>query len=226
MPRKIKNNQSFIFGALIMNTTDTTSLTGRYLNLKDLPQVMKLQDTIADGLAEAGTPRHIVKRSEEYFLEHLSTPHAMYGMINEKGQIAAQSIFRISDVDTVKELCVDSLPDLKDHDKLSVAQGILVHPDYQGLGLMQCMLGQWFEWCKDNDVRHLAARTQSSHNLSQKGFLKNNFNRVATVIDPKDNAEVCVLHRTLNAEKTCLKEEPSTENLHGLEGFVIDLTCS
>lgn len=208
------------------STPDYSSLTGRYLEPQDITGIIKLQDIIAESLEASGTPRHIVKRSESYFIKHLFEPHAMYGIIDLKGEIVAQSIFRISDVDTGEELCVDSLPDFKNDDKLSVAQGVLVHPDYQSHGLMQAMLEEWFKWCKDKDVHHLAARTESSHHASQKSFLKNEFNKVSTIIDPKDNAEVCVFHRILDDQELSMEKRSSTEELQGLKELVIDLTCS
>jgi GNAT superfamily N-acetyltransferase len=208
-----------------INTTEKISLTGRYLKPEDIPEIMKLQDVIAEGLTKAGTPRHIVKRSQEYFLKHLLSPHAMFGMVTENAQVVAQSIFRVSDVNTKEELYIDCLPDMKENDRLSIAQGVLVHPDYQGYGLMQVMLGKWIQWCEKNEIRHLAARTESSHHTSQKGFLKNNFNKVATIIDPKDNAEVCVLHRILDDQAPCLEKAPQ-KNLQGFKELIIDFTCS
>ena len=198
--------------------TELSSLTGRYLGPEDINGIVKLQDIVSEDLKTKGTPRHIVKRSEDHFLKHLSEPHAMYGITNDKGEIIAQAIFRISDISTMEELCLDSLPGLKEGEKMSVAQGVLVHPDYEKQGLMSFMLQEWFKWCEEKGVHHLTARTESSHNASQKGFLKNGFNEVAKIIDPVDNAEVKVLHK--------ITQTPLPEDLQGAEPIVIDLTCS
>lgn len=178
---------------------DVTPFSFGYLGYQDIHDIVALQDAVHTNLKEQGNPRRIVKRSQEYFLEHLSSPHAMYG-IKDKGILIAQGIFRVSDKTTQKELCIEALPGLEQSDRLSVAQGVLVHPDYQGQGLMPKILSKWFAWCEENNIYHLAARTERSHdrahpNVSTQGFLKEGFNKVAVITDPSDNANVNVLHK-------------------------------
>ena len=61
-------------------TLELPFFTPRYLTDKDIDGIVELQDIIDKNLKAKGTPRHIILRSKDYFLEHLSDPHAMYGV--------------------------------------------------------------------------------------------------------------------------------------------------
>ncbi|NCC22869.1 MAG: GNAT family N-acetyltransferase [Alphaproteobacteria bacterium] len=182
-----------------MNTLleNVSDFSERYLKPDDLPGIVTLQDIVADRLSHAGTPRFIVKRSGEYFAAHLQDPHAMFGVTRPDGELLAQMIFRVSNALPREELGVPELPGLQEGGRFSVAQGMVVHPDWQGNGLMKLLLREWFSWCGRNGIMHLAARTEHSHASSKGGFLKHGFADLGTITDQRDNARVCVLHKIL-----------------------------
>jgi GNAT superfamily N-acetyltransferase len=175
------------------------SLDYRYLGPDDLEQIILLQEKVAGNLKEKGTPRFIVTRSIEYFRSHLAEPHAMYGIFTSENRLIAQSIFRISRIGAKEELLSEALPNLDENSGFSVAQGMLVDPEHQRLGLMKTMMDEWFEWCAGKGITHLAARTEASHEASKSAFIKHGFCVIDTITDPRDNARVCVLHKRLQA---------------------------
>lgn len=195
-----------------MNIADTSkvssdlqknSLCGNYLDSSHLSEILKLQETIVKDLEKNGTPRFVVPRSKEYFEKHLSCPHVIFGLFApEKDFLAAQMIFRISDKSIEDELCPSGLPEYKKGQVLSVAQGMLVHPDFRGMRLMGILIKQWISWCEENGVDHLASRTEASHDASRNGFIKNGFYVADTIIDPLDNAKVNILHMLPGGKKS------------------------
>ncbi len=169
----------------------------RVLTAEDLPLVLALQEVACKELAAIGKPRFIIPRSEKHFLAHMESPHAMVGLFDE-GRHFAQAIFRAPlDFDT-EELGIDALPGHEKGTRASVLQGILVHPDYAGRGIMRQILAEWEAWCREQNIMHMSARSEHTHEASKKNFLKSGFTLVETVTDKRDGATVCVFYKHLS----------------------------
>ena len=171
-----------------------------YLEPDDLQKVLDLQNRIYAFLKEQSNPRFIVPRTEAYFTEHLDSPHKIAALQSDDGQHVAQAIFHAPHDFDVAELGVPTLPEGFEHGlRASVLQGMLIDPAMRGQGLMSRFIEQWQVWCKGQNISHLAARTEASHGASQHNFKKHGFTLIDTMIDPRDNAKICVFHKKISA---------------------------
>jgi hypothetical protein len=162
-------------------------------NLTDL---LSLQSCAIDQLHQSGTPRHIIPRTTSYFQTHLHAPHQVIGLLHDDVH-CGQAIFRCPRNFTALELGVDTLPTHKDSEKVSILQGLIIHPEYRGRNLVEKIFHEWQSWAQFHDVKHLAARAEASHKASQHHFLKNDFTIIDEITDLYDKARVCVMHKTL-----------------------------
>ncbi len=169
-------------------------MTLRFLTHDDFHHISALQDTIINHLRQYSNPRFIIKRPDEYITEHLSNPHAMVGYAVD-GRHIAQAIYHAPNEFNITELGVDILPEYDHGDRVSVLQGIVIHPEFQGRGYMKMILADWQDWTKKQGIRHLAARTEAHHEASKFNFKKAGFSVTQTIVDPYDNASVCILHK-------------------------------
>lgn len=165
------------------------------LGRDSLSGVLSLQDQIASHLAENGTPRFIVPRKVSYFEEHFEAPHRIIGLTDEQGRHMAQAILHAPHVFEMEELGIATLPAYQAGERVSVLQGALVHPDMRGRGVMGDIIRYWIDWAAAENIPHLSARTEASHQASQKNFLRHGFSLIETMVDPRDNARICVFHR-------------------------------
>lgn len=168
----------------------------KILTPQDLDRVTSLQNAVYNHLAQYSNPRFIIKRSDEYLAEHLKKPHAFVGY-EANGQHVGQAIFRAPDPFDISELGLPHIIGVSKSDRMSILQGICVHPDFQGQGYMRTIMSDWMDWSRDQGIHNLAARTEVNHEASKRNFIKNDFEMVGTLVDPYDNATVCVFHRKL-----------------------------
>jgi|GEM_PF-2085022 len=172
------------------------SFAFRTLGINDFDTVLAMQNRIYNWLSENSNPRFIVPREEPYLREHLQLPHSIIGLIENENHIG-QAIFHAPHDFDIAELGIDTMPDFENGMRASVLQGMLIDPEYRGHGLMALVIEDWIAWCKTQNIAHLAARTEASHEASQKNFIKHGFKLIDTLIDPRDNAKICVFHRVL-----------------------------
>lgn len=169
-------------------------MSAKFLTQGDLDQILALQDKVYDHLQATSNPRFIIKRSNEYIASHLNGPHSIIGY-DIGGQHIAQAIFRAPDPFDITELGVARIYDYDPSERISILQGIVIDPEFQGQGYMRTILQDWMEWTASQGIKHLAARTEANHEASKANFRKAGFEVVETIIDPFDNAKVCVHHR-------------------------------
>ena len=169
-----------------------------FLSPDDLQKILDLQNKVYDHLQKTSNPRFIIKRSDDYIASHLTGPHNIAGYELD-GQHVAQAIFRAPDPFDIAELGIKQIYDHDPAERISILQGIIIDPDFQGRGLMRQIMQDWIDWTVKKDIKHLAARTEASHEASKSNFRKAGFEIVETIIDPFDNAQVCVHHRLAKA---------------------------
>lgn len=171
-------------------------MTIRFMTEEDMDAILGLQDKIYEHLHSIGKPRFIVPRTMDYIQEHLDAPHTIMGFVEDGAQVA-QAIFHAPAKFDMNELGVKTLPDHTSGERVSVLQGVLVDPDYRGRGLMAQIIASWMTWSYGQDILHLSARAEASHEASKYIFSKQGFALVDTMIDPRDGASICVFHRKL-----------------------------
>jgi GNAT superfamily N-acetyltransferase len=171
------------------------------LTSKDLPSLLDLQSRVVADLKSKNKLHYIVPRTADYFKEHLSSPHKIIGL-KDNGVFIAQAIYHNKKSFIAKDdIGLKHLARIQHNDSISILQGALVDPDFQGQGLMKKIIEHWMLWAQNNGYHHALARTEVSHKASQNSFFHHGFDIVDTIIDARDGASVHVLYRSLTKER-------------------------
>lgn len=173
-----------------------------FLSPDDIPDMLKLQAAVIESLKLKGQEHFIIARETSYFEKHAQNPSAILGVRSSEGKLIAQSIFHHSDTlnpDYIKGLTLD---DWKLCDHVSTLQGVIIHPDAQGQGLSSRMVDAWIGWAQEKGYKHLLTRIEEHNSKSISSFKRAGLEDVGKIVDARDGATVCVLHKTINHEKT------------------------
>ena len=176
-------------------TQDTTQI--EILTSDNIKDMLSLQDTVIAFLKRYEQEHFIIERERAYFLRHVQSPSTIIGIRSDEGALIAQGIFHHSErlnPDYIDGITLDSW---KLCDKVSTLQGVLVHPDFQGKGLMRTLIDFWMSWAQENGYEHLLTRAEEHNTRSIHSFTKAGMLDVGTIIDARDNATVKVLHKRI-----------------------------
>jgi ribosomal protein S18 acetylase RimI-like enzyme len=154
--------------------TEPIALEMRFLESDCLPDLLKLQDLIADGLP---CPEIFVLHDERYFQEIMQRERSIIG-ISSQYRLAAYSIIRIpgippdgSDGNLGRDI------NLPDEDLMAVAhlQAIAVHPACRGLGLQRKLARAHLQVIEDMGYRHVCCTVSPKNAVSLANMLSCGF---------------------------------------------------
>ena len=169
-----------------------------FLSVDDIPEMIELQSIVIDDLKSRNQEHFIIERNASYFKQHVQAPSTILGLRSDKNRLVAQSIFHHSDSlnpDYIKGLTLD---DWKLCDPVSTLQGVIIHPDEQGKRLSSKMVDAWIGWARDKNYKHILTRIEVNNDKSIASFKRAGLEDVGKIVDARDNATVCVLHRRLD----------------------------
>jgi RimJ/RimL family protein N-acetyltransferase len=161
------------------------------LSADNIPQILALQDIAFKDLS-AHEQSFLLKKSQNFFEKHFAADNLVLGIVHE-GQLIAQSIIVNPTAAHPKTGMVD-MPLEVPVSKVSVIQGVIVHPDYRGNHLMTAMVDAWLAVAHLQKRTHVLAEVARDNAFSWSVFLKEGLQIHSIGTDPADNTEVYNIH--------------------------------
>lgn len=201
--KEIKNHRpSLKTGRLPKNDGEYSLVYQFQENMND---ILALQDTVINSLTDE-EKSFVLPKSPEFFKRHLLEGHTVLGIMHE-GKLIAQSIILNPTIENQKTGMVDmSLH--ANPEKITVLQGVLVHPDYRGNKLMSVMVDEWLSLAAGEGRVHAIAEVTTDNYFSWSVFLKEGLSIHSIGIDCADGTKVYNMHAHVS---TLIKERLSPD---------------
>lgn len=182
-----------------MTVTGTLPKTGQSFEVTRLcaaaiDDVLALQDMIIAALAPEHKP-FLLRKPRSFFESHFATGGAILGA-RVDGMLIAQSIIVHPDKDRPNTGMVDMKP-VGAPETLSILQGVAVHPDFRGNGLMETMVDLWLDFAAAEGREHAVAEIDARNHYSWGNFVDRGLNIVGIGIDKTDGTRVYNAHERL-----------------------------
>jgi len=172
------------------------------LNENNINEILELQQAVYNSLNE-DEKGFLLPKSEQHILKHFADGNFVQGYV-ENGKLIAQSFITISPCDfpqTTHEYLEEHNLDDK---AVTLLQGLVVHPDYQGMGLSSKMIHNWVNWAAENGKHTAVSEVEITNYKSYGGFLHAGLELDSITIDPVDNAEI--FHVVGNPKEAMFKQ--------------------
>jgi hypothetical protein len=175
------------------------------LSIRNIDAILALQDIIFDNLPEK-QQSFILRKSREFFEGHLAAGNIVLGIVHN-GQLVAQSVIVNPTENNPKTGMVDMALDAK-LDKVTIIQGVAVHPDYRGNNLHLAMIGAWHDIAREQKRTHILGEVAVDNHYSWSNALKEGRQIHSIGVDPSDGTQVYNMHAKLSAvDKNRLKAD-------------------
>lgn len=163
-----------------------------------MDDIIALQSAVMNDLRTHEKEHFLIERSNEYFEQQLENPSAVLGIHNDDGMLIAQSIFHHNDTLNPNYIKGITLDDWALCDAVSIMQCAIIHPNSRGQGLLPRMIEAWINWTIEKQYKHILTRAEENNTRSISSFTKAGLKNVGSIVDARDGATVCVLHKRLN----------------------------
>lgn len=158
---------------------------------ENMNDILALQDVVIQSLT-AEEKNYVLPKSQAFFERHLSQGNTVLGIVHN-GQLIAQSIILNPTAENPKTGMVDMALNAGP-EKITVLQGVLVHPDYRGNKLMSVMVDEWLSLAAQEGRVHAIAEVTTDNYYSWSVFLKEGLSIHSLGVDPTDGTEVYNMH--------------------------------
>lgn len=159
-----------------------------------IDDVLALQDLVIDALPEEHKP-FLLRKTRSFFEKHFKTGGVILGAWVDDTLIA-QSIIVHPDKDRPNTGMVDMRP-VGAPETLSILQGVAVHPNFRGNGLMETMVDLWLDFAAAEGREHAVAEIDARNHYSWGNFVDRGLNIVGIGIDKTDGTRVYNAHERL-----------------------------
>lgn len=173
-----------------------------HLSKKDINQILELQEVVFNSLSEEDKD-FLLPKSKEKLLAHFDKGNHMQGYMLD-GKLVAQSLI----VNPSPEFPETGMVDMQDQgdieEGITVLQGLIVHPNYQGKGLSSKMINHWIKSAAKEGKETALAEVEVHNYKSYGGFLHAGLEIDSIGVDPDDGCEVFNIKG--NPQKAMLKQ--------------------
>jgi hypothetical protein len=160
------------------------------LSDKNIDQILALEDVAFAGLA-AGEEAYLLRKDRNFFENHFAAGGDVLGVVHN-GHLIAQSI--IVNPTAAHPKTGMALQTAAPLESLTVLQGVIVDPAYQGNNLMGVMVEAWLAAAQKNGRTEALAEVLPGNAYSWSVFLQKGLHLESIGVDPADNAEVYNMH--------------------------------
>jgi RimJ/RimL family protein N-acetyltransferase len=175
---------------------DTLKKTGEQyalvsLSAGNIDAILALQDVIFSSLS-AMEQSFLLRKSRKFFKKHFAAGNIVLGIVHN-GQLVAQSVIVHPTAQNPKTGMVDMALDAKP-EEVTIIQGVVVHPAYQGNRLMTAMVDAWLEIAEKQGRTHAIAEVAVGNYYSWSIFLKEGLHIHSLGVDPADGTQLYNIH--------------------------------
>jgi ribosomal protein S18 acetylase RimI-like enzyme len=161
------------------------------LSAKNIDAILALQDIIFDSLSEQ-EQSFLLRKNEEFFEKHFAAGNIVLGVVHN-GQLVAQSVVVNPTAQNPKTGMVDMVLDAQPW-QVTIIQGVVVHPAYQGNRLMSEMVDAWLAIAEKQGRTHAIAEVAVGNYYSWSIFMKEGLHIHSMGVDPADGTELYNIH--------------------------------
>ena len=160
------------------------------LSDKNIDQILALED-IAFASLSPEEEAYLLKKDRNFFKQHFATGNAMLGIVHE-GKLIAQSVI-VNPTPAHPKIGME-MPLKVPVSSLTVLQGVIVDPAYQGNNLMGVMTDAWLTMSEKNGRTEALAEVMPGNLYSWSVFLRKGMHIESISVNPIDNVEVYNIH--------------------------------
>ena len=158
-------------------------------NSKDnINEILELQSIVYNSLND-NEKDFLLPKSKEKILAHFAKGNLVQGYI-EDGKLVAQSFITNPSLEYPETGMVDMQDQGSIEEGITVLQGLIVHPDYQGQGLSSKMIHNWIKFSAQQGKQVALAEVEVTNYKSYGGFLHAGLEIDSIGIDQSDGCEV------------------------------------
>ena len=157
----------------------------------DIPQMLALQSEIFSDMT-ADEQCFLLKKDQKFFEDHFASGNPVLGVV-VGGRIVAQSVITNPTAAHPKsgmtDMTLNAAPE-----KITVLQGVIVHPDYRGNRLMTVMVDEWLALANKEHRTNAVAEVATGNFYSWSVFMKEGLSIHSLGHDDKDGSDLYNMH--------------------------------
>ncbi len=157
----------------------------------DIPAILHLQKTVMDQLGDE-EQSYLVPKDRAFFEKHFASDNIVLG-IKVDGQLVAQAVIVNPSAKNPKTGMTDMPGCIKPH-KVTVIQGVIVHPDFRGNRLMTEMVDAWLDIARAQGRIHAIAEVTAENHFSWSVFMKEGLQLHSIGYDREDAVHLFNMH--------------------------------
>ncbi len=163
---------------------------------QNIGAILALQDVIFASLT-AEEQSYVLKKDQAFFDNHFANGNIVIGVVHD-GKLIAQSVVVNPTPEHPKHGMVDmALPGKVE--EITVIQGVLVDPAYQGNRLMTAMVDMWLDIAEKQGRGHAIAEVAVGNYYSWSVFLKEGMEIHSMGLDASDGTVLYNVHAEVPA---------------------------
>ena len=160
------------------------------LSGKNIDQILSLED-IAFASLSPEEEAYLLKKDRDFFKQHFAAGNAMLGVVHN-GKLIAQSVI-INPTPAYPKIGME-MPLNVPVGTLTILQGVIVDPAFQGNNLMGVMTDAWLAMSAKNGRTEALAEVMPGNLYSWSVFLQKGMHIESISVNPIDNVEVYNIH--------------------------------
>lgn len=177
-------------------STGTLAKTGQPYSIvmqgkADIDAMLALQATVMNDLS-AEEKSYLVPKDRAFFEKHFASDNIVLGVVVD-GKLVAQAII-VNPTSKNPKTGMTDMPGNLPPEKVTVIQGVIVHPDYRGNRLMTEMVDAWLKIAQFEGRRHAIAEVSTTNHFSWSVFLKEGLHIHSIGYDPADAVYLYNMH--------------------------------
>lgn len=161
----------------------------------DIDAILALQDVVMDDLTEEEQV-YVVPKDRAFFEKHFANGGLVLGVFCG-GRLVAQSVI-VNPTRANPKTGMTDMPARMAVHKVTVIQGVIVHPELRGNRLMTVMVDAWLDIARRDGRCHAIAEVAAGNHFSWKVFMKEGLQLHSIGYDPEDAVHLYNMHARVN----------------------------
>lgn len=176
--------------------TDSLIKTGQQYQIvlqtpADIDAILALQTTVMNDLT-AEEQSYLVPKDRAFFEKHFASDNIVLGVMVD-GKLVAQSII-VNPTKKNPKTGMTDMPGRIPPERVTVIQGVIVHPDFRGNRLMTEMVDAWLNIARFEGRRHAIAEVTAENHFSWAVFMKEGLQLHSIGYDDEDAVYLYNMH--------------------------------